>query len=74
METQEAGRKENHLLEVSVGDQLDVRGVSHGGRRPLEQTPELRVEGGLVGATQVSDLRVEQDQGGPGSPVRSHRS
>lgn len=66
--------QENHLLEVSVGAQLDVRDVGHGSRRPLQQAPELRVQGHVMGASQVSDVRVQQDQWRPLGPVGSHGS
>lgn len=57
----------NHLLELSVRTQLDLRDVGHGGRNPLQHAPELRVEGHVLRATtELPDIRVHYDQCSPG--------
>lgn len=66
--------EENHLLEFSVRAQLDVGDVGHGSRRPLQQAPELRVRGHVMGASQVPNVGVEQEQGRLGSPVGTQSS
>lgn len=70
---------ETHLLQLSLGAQLDVRDVGHGGGHPLQHGPELGVEGGVLrAAPALPDVGVGDDEGGPGglrrqSPVHAER-
>lgn len=57
-----------HLLELSVRTQQDLGDVSHGGCRPLQHAPELRVQGRVLrAAPELPDVRVHYEQHGPGS-------
>lgn len=45
--------------------------VGHGSRHPLQHAPELWVRGHVLGASQISDVWVHEEQRCPGSPVHA---